>query len=124
MLPICTPIEISEIDSDEIAFTNSDNGIQYVFELHDQNKIAISKHLDRIIGDTCLDQSAMSEVDKTGISQGKATVGMTKEGVIAALGYPPEHQTPSTRGDTWIYWSASLSKFKVTFKNNVVVSIK
>ncbi len=124
MLPICTPVEIVEMDSDEIEFINKDNGINYVFSLHDTNQVSIAKHRERIFGENCIDQSAMSEIDKTGIEQGKAMVGMTKEGVVAALGYPPEHETPSIRGNKWVYWIGRVDKFVVSFKNDLVVSIK
>ena len=46
----------------------------------------------------------MPEIDQKGVQDGKAFIGMSKEGVRMALGYPAPHRTPSLDSSTWIYW--------------------
>ncbi len=48
--------------------------------------------------------SGFSALDRKGIDQGKAFVGMTKDAVRIALGYPAVHRTPSLDSNTWYYW--------------------
>jgi len=47
-------------------------------------------------------------------------IGMSKKAVLAAIGYPPQHQTPSLNGDTWTYWSSRTNRFAVIFKQDKV----
>ena len=40
-----------------------------------------------------------------------------------AIGYPPEHATPSLDSDVWTYWKNRFGKLKVTFANGKVSEI-
>jgi hypothetical protein len=60
-----------------------------------------------------LDES--SPTDLEGIKAGKALVGMTRKGVMAALGYPSPHQTPSLEGAVYTYWKNRFGKLIVEF---------
>lgn len=55
------------------------------------------------------------------IKNGVMRIGMTKEQVIMARGYPPGHETPSLDLDTWKYWSSRLVTQSVVFENGVLV---
>ncbi len=57
----------------------------------------------------------LSAVDQEGIQAGKAMLGMTKQGVMIALGYPAMHKTPSTDLNTWVYWKARFNMLTVNF---------
>jgi len=58
---------------------------------------------------------SFSELDLKGIKEGKAYKGMTKEGVMKALGYPAAHKTPSLEAKTWIYWKSNRITTNVVF---------
>jgi hypothetical protein len=47
------------------------------------------------------------------IRDGKVMVGMTKEQVIMALGYPMASETPSLDADLWRYWVSSFGEYQV-----------
>jgi hypothetical protein len=59
-----------------------------------------------------------------GIQQGQVFQGMSKQGVILAIGYPPEHQTPSLEADQWSYWRNSHRRFQVYFVGGLVSGIQ
>ena len=59
--------------------------------------------------------AGMSEVEKEGIQKGIVIPGMSKESVLIALGYPPEHRTPSIKMDDWYYWMNRFRSEIVTF---------
>ncbi len=46
---------------------------------------------------------------------GKVITGMTHEQVIASLGYPPAHQTPSLDAPQWKYWHTRFASFIVVW---------
>lgn len=47
------------------------------------------------------------------IRQGKVMVGMTKEQVIMAVGYPMANETKSLDEDLWRYWISSFGPYQV-----------
>jgi hypothetical protein len=47
------------------------------------------------------------------IRQGKVMVGMTKEQVIMALGYPMTSENPSLDADLWRYWASSFGPYQI-----------
>ncbi len=70
------------------------------------------------------DLSVFSEVERKSIIAGKVTPHMTKNAVIAALGYPPVNETKDTSSNKWIYWKSKTSKTTVNFNGDKVISIK
>jgi hypothetical protein len=55
------------------------------------------------------------------IKSGILKMGMTKEQVIMARGYPPGHKTPTLDFDTWTYWSSRFVTQSLVFSNGVLV---
>ena len=62
----------------------------------------------------------LSEIDQEGIKDGVVKKGMTKEGVVYAVGYPPTHKTPTLDSDQWIYWKNRFGKMRVQFTDGKV----
>ncbi len=87
--------------------------------------IAVEAWLDRVTSPT--DPSAewkeFDETEMKGIKSGKALVGMRKEAVLVALGYPAAHRTPAIEHDRWVYWSNRFAEFGVVFSSNRVVDV-
>jgi hypothetical protein len=40
---------------------------------------------------------------------------MSKDAVVMAYGYPPDHKTPSLKTDLWTYWENRLISITVQF---------
>ncbi len=95
----------------------------------DYNKDWGLKPIDQILPDlfsekeTSAGIAKLKELDRKGVRSGRALVGMTKAGVIAALGLPAAHRTPSIDADTWVYWANRFVTFNVVFKNGKVEDI-
>jgi hypothetical protein len=49
------------------------------------------------------------------IELGRVALGMTKEQVIVAIGYPPAHATPSTDAPRWKYWYDTHGTYDVVW---------
>jgi hypothetical protein len=52
------------------------------------------------------------------IKTGKLTTGLSKEAVLIARGYPPEHKTSNLESDRWLYWENRFRKVAVHFDEN------
>lgn len=83
---------------------------------------SLSEYLDLILSDTPVSYTNLSEIDRKGISEGRPYKGMSKKGVMIALGYPCPHKTPSPDVNVWYYWKNRLACYAVNFENDLVVS--
>ncbi|HKE10101.1 MAG TPA: hypothetical protein VKE73_00880, partial [Myxococcota bacterium] len=124
-IPLCTKVRIDTQDKKVVRFTVLDTGQQYEY-LHHHVIPDFDANVDRVFGTSCAGSrtAGLTSLDQEGIRQGRALVGMTKEGVILAMGYPPEHATPSTESDDWKYWTGKLSTMHVQFQDGRVSEIK
>ncbi len=120
VLPMCTPVRIDRIRGREIRFTSLNDNRRFRYILHRSARSGVQAHQQRYFGPSCPNMGQMSPEDQSGIQNAAVYQGMTKQGVIAAIGYPPEHVTPSLDGDIWGYWAGRMRRFEVHFMNGRV----
>ncbi len=124
LLPICTPVTLERIQGRVITFRADTTGLRYQYVLHRSTRVPVEEHVQRYFGTQCPNIQAMSPEDQAGIQNGQVYQGMTKQGVIMAIGYPPEHATPTLQGDVWKYWATNSNRFEVYFTNGIVSGIR
>lgn len=78
----------------------------------------------KILGQRPVNLSRFTRDERRQILDGRVAVGMRKDAVIAAIGYPPQNSTPSLDSDEWMYWSSRFDRFSVRFKGGRVAEIK
>lgn len=90
--------------------------IEVEFEYHEPRMgMTMDQYLEKITSPKPVSLDHLSSIDKKGVTEGKALVGMSKEGVMTALGYPATHKTPSPDSSTWIYWQDRFGTIAVDF---------
>jgi len=115
IIPVNTPITISEFKRG-LMINNQDNGMVIFFEYHPINMgMSINEYIELIASPTPVSLDGFSPTDLKGIQNGKVYLGMTKEGVRIALGYPAKHRTVSLEENTWIYWVNRFTTTAVEF---------
>ncbi|MBI1893135.1 MAG: hypothetical protein HYS14_03360 [Candidatus Rokubacteria bacterium] len=126
LIPLCTRVRIDSVDRERMLFTLIESGHQYTWAFHRSLRDPIAKHLDRFFGKTCDKKriESMSRLDQDGIAQGKVFPGMTKDGVILAIGYPPEHATPTVESNAWRYWKNRFNTILVHFVDGKVLRVQ
>ncbi len=125
LLPLGTKVRIDSITKKKMKFTAVDTGAEYRYD-HHRLTPSFVEHLNQYFGPQNPSSEALtlSDTDQKGIKAGRATAGMSKRGVILAIGYPPPHMTPSTDGDRWTYWVNRWGKtFVVDFEGDQVVNL-
>jgi hypothetical protein len=97
--------------------TAVDTGMRILFEYKSANMQGMpeKEYLSTIMSPTPVEYEGLNAQDQEGIRAGKAIVGMTKQGVMIALGYPAKHRTPSTDSNTWVYWKGRFNMLTVNF---------
>ncbi len=99
------------------------DGRKGVFEVHVKRLgMSTADYLKLIMSDKPVSLKELTSLDRKGVKQGKALVGMTKKGVMTALGYPSPHATPSLKDNTWKYWRNRFRTMDVEFNGKGRVS--
>ncbi len=116
-IPVCAKVQIQSVDDDEMTFKVVETGRTYTYFNHRSNRSPLGVHLMKYFGRRCdpTQIGQLSTRDQEGIAIGKALPGMTKEGVLLAVGYPPDHKTPNLKLPKWIYWRSRFDTFALHF---------
>ncbi len=125
LIPACTDIKVTKVNRKRMHFTV--DGQDYVME-YDRNirkaGIEFQDALAGFFGKSCDKQkmNSLSKKDKDGIQSGTAAVGMTKDGILFAMGPPPQHATDSLEANQWMYWINRFNRQRIEFDSNGVVT--
>ncbi len=121
-IPLCTEVKISKTSSKVITFIDLTTNKQYDYYYHRSAGEPFDEHLLKYFGKTCNKEKVakLSKTDQEGIKTGEAKAGMSKEGVVLAIGYPPMHRTPSLQSDQWTYWRNRWITMQVVFVDGKV----
>lgn len=116
MTPGRSPKIMFTVDEYEIEFT-------VLFQGKYHPNMSANEFKDRMLTKIPLEDrtKGMSELDKEGIEKGVIFSGMSKDAVLIAYGYPPEHRTPSTKMPTWIYWPGRFVSKAYTFDKDGIL---
>ncbi|MDL1961309.1 MAG: hypothetical protein LWX01_06355 [Deltaproteobacteria bacterium] len=121
-----TPIKIKKISKGKVKFEAS--GENFTYEIHKRTRkiTTVRDHLARFLttdpNKLKTRVGSLSSVDKKGIEDARAMVGMSKQGVLIAIGYPPEFVvTDPMAASSWQYWRNRWGKFVVIFDTHAKV---
>ncbi|MBF0593866.1 MAG: hypothetical protein HQL22_02735 [Candidatus Omnitrophica bacterium] len=122
IIPVNTPVVIGSVRKSCITFTDS-NKVKYSIEI-------VSKHTPIPLEDlfrhyfsaSMTDLKLFTSDERANIENGTIAVGMSKEAVVVAYGYPPAHMTPSLDRSPWKYWKDRFRNFLVYFNSDAKVS--
>jgi hypothetical protein len=120
LIPINSEVTMEDINSKQLVFNYNDsdvilrNRVKY-------SGLDIGQIAERAFSFKKTDLSKFTKLELKGIRTAQALPGMSKDAVVAALGVPLAHQTPTLEMDEWKYWKSSWSTFIVYFKNGKVI---
>ncbi len=116
IVPAGSAITIDKKNRKGFEFTYGADGMRIRFECHSKRMgMGTDEYIELITSAQPVSFSKLSKLDQKGMKEGKAYVGMTKAGILAALGYPAAHKTPSLDSATWIYWANRYRTLGVDF---------
>lgn len=125
LLPRCTAVEITGLGRKKMKFRLKESNREYVFVKHKRSTpMSLGEYLGDFFTSKCddADLKGLNKKDLAGIKTGRASVGMSKQGVLLAMGRPPHHVTPSLEHYEWMYWRNRFVRIAVTFDDNGIVS--
>ena len=123
ILPVNTPVKIKKWRRKGFIIVNTKDNTEIIFEYHKgRMQMSIEEYLRHITSPTEVSLDNLSHKDKKGVKEGVADIGMTKNGVMTALGYPAAHRTPSLDSNTWTYWTNRFGTYVISFDENGIVT--
>jgi hypothetical protein len=124
LIPRCTRVRLTRLKRSELSFVVVERNREYQYLNHDAAAEPFKDHLLRFFGAACnpADVERLSEIDQRGIRAGQALAGMSRQGVIWAIGYPPHHVNPSLEVGDWTYWRNRFDRFIVQFDDKGIVT--
>ena len=122
-LAVNTPVKIKKGRKNRFIIVDAETNIEIVFEYSAARmQMSINEYLEKITSPSKVNLGELSEKDRQGIENGVAKIGMSKEGVMMALGYPAAHKTPSPEENRWVYWKDRFRTLVITFGENGIVT--
>jgi len=102
-------------------------GVEYTFKYDGHTKkagIPFEQSVNTYFGAKCdkTKMARLSKLDKEGIRLGRAKVGMSREGILFAMGRPPYHANPDLDAPSWLYWMNRYNKTAIEFDEKGKVS--
>jgi len=108
-IPVNTEVKILDMNAKVIVFEYQGDAGTMLDRLFSASKVDLSVHSSDVVEN---------------INKGLVAVGMTKNEVLLARGYPPFHMTKGVEANTWKYWRHRFATALVLFENDSVVEIK
>ena len=127
-IPVNSVVFYEDINSKQLAFSYNDKRY-YLRNNPRYSQTNMDQMLDRYFGIEKVDLSKFTAAEQKAIKSNKVEVGMSKEAVILAIGYPPAYVTPNWKStDDWKYWKFQRGYAQDTiiyhFKDNKLSSIE
>ncbi len=116
IFPVNTPVEV-QFARFGFYLTDTRTGRKIDYEYNDNGMGGMSaeEYVKLITAREPVSLKGMSDTDRRGITDGKAYIGMSKDGVRTALGYPAVNRTPSLSSNTWVFAKNRWTSTAITF---------
>ena len=125
LLPINTEVKLIDIDSKKIKVQIPSSGKELLIEnVEKHTNDNTIQAFDKLFAPVKVNLSRFNAMERKHIKTGTVTLGMRRQAVIAAIGYPPAVGTHSLDQDQWKYWNSRFNTFIVHFKNGRVSEIQ
>ena len=124
-IPVNTPVKLLNITSKTIE-VEMDNSSQKLLVKNVEKHTGddVYRAFNKLFAKKKINFSKFTALERTQIDNGTVAIGMSKDAVIVAIGYPPITETPNLNSNTWVYWSGRYNRFNVHFNNGKVSKIE
>jgi hypothetical protein len=124
LIPVCSEVKYVDLGRKVLRFEVVSTKRVYEYLNHKAAAEPFPDHLRRFFGPECpsAEIETLSKVDRQGIREGRALVGMSRRGIVIALGHPPRHVNPDPNTASYIYWKNRFNRIQIQFDGDGLVS--
>jgi hypothetical protein len=123
LVPANTKVTLVGKSRDTIRVRDESGAVLTIVNVPNFTGADVEGVFNRTFSATPVDLSQFTELEQRNIRNGTVAMGMTKDAVIKALGYPPKHETPSLESNQWRYWAHRFRTYIVSFQDGKVVKV-
>jgi hypothetical protein len=122
VVPVNSKVKITSVTSKSIFVKGLERSIPSFELIHvkKHSRIDLDSLFRRSFKSEPVDLSKFSTEVRENILKGEVKLGMTREAVLLARGYPPTHKTPDLNVDIWRYWYRQLVQRNHIFSGNIL----
>jgi hypothetical protein len=125
LIPVCSEVTVTKIASKKLSFTYQGQEFELAYDsfTHKAN-VSFQQAAQFYLGPACdhAKMKSLGAADQEGIRVGHPSVGMTREGVLFAMGRPPIHANADLSAPEWTYWKNRYVRMIVSFDGSGKVS--
>ncbi|MCK5850438.1 MAG: hypothetical protein KAH23_05940 [Kiritimatiellae bacterium] len=119
-IPAGSKVKILSVSHGRITFLDDATGVMTLVYARRHTRVDFKKMFDRYFSKKDVRAKGgvfhtLTKQEQSNVDKGTISVGMSKDAVLMAYGYPPGHRTPSLRNDTWTYWVDRRQRTVVNF---------
>jgi hypothetical protein len=126
LIPICSDVTVIKSGKKKLTFEYQGQEFEIAYEgFTEKAGVPFQKAVQTLYLDKSCDKAklqSLSKIDKEGVRTGQPKVGMTRDGVLLAMGRPPIHANPDLGLSSWHYWRNRYGKRVVNFGEDGKVS--
>jgi SmpA / OmlA family len=117
-VPAGTPVHVVGMKGDSVTFIASGTKLTLAHDYGTGDE-TLRQYLDKVLVPTDPSPRIASYPKEVrhAIERAKVERGMTRDEVIASLGYPPTPDTPSLHDREWTYWYNRFQSYTVVFND-------
>ncbi|MBN2351218.1 MAG: hypothetical protein JXD23_01520 [Spirochaetales bacterium] len=126
LIPAGTEVVFASLNEKQFSFIVKEKARTYYYLNHKQSNEPFESHLLRFFGPSWDPEkiTRLPDQDREGVRTGKPAVGMTREGIILAMGWPPRLENPDLKASRWRYWRHRFDTIAIEFgPDDTVVNI-
>jgi hypothetical protein len=124
LIPVCSKISVVKKSGKSFVFTWKNAEYTMKYDKHTKKSgVPFDTVLGDFFGKACNKSKidSLSEIDKKGIKRGIPYKGMSRQGILYAMGRPPYHVNPDLEGYTFMYWLNRFKRKAIDFDDNGIV---
>jgi len=124
MIPMCSEVTVVSKNKKKFVFAWKDIEYTMLFDKHTKKAgVDFDTALGDFFGSKCdkAKVASMSKVDQRGIRSGQPMVGMTRQGILYAMGRPPRHANPDIEAYSYMYWLNRFKRKAIDFDDRGIV---
>ncbi len=121
IIPVCENIEVVKFKRNKMIFSWNGRNFTMAYDKHTKKAgVSMQDSLSDFFGPQCDSAkiSSLNKADRDGIKSGQPQTGMTKDGILIAMGRPPHHANPNLGASSWMYWLNKFKKKRIDFDAN------
>lgn len=125
MIPVGTKVRISTFDSGRIGFDGAETGSHTIVHSRRHRDITLHELFAQYFAEENGNATMLklTDAERAGVRAGTIAVGMRKDAVIMAFGYPPDYMTPDLEHHVWKYLIGRSGLVSVYFRNGKIHTI-